>query len=392
MKRRTMMTRCLCLGLYLGVGLAALSVHAKEAAGSLVYIGSRAGQGVAAETQGIYAVRLDSQTGKLTLLGQQQQMMGNSWLAAHPTKPLLFLVNNPGGNPAADSLLYSYSVDKTSGKLQQLSQVASGGKDTTHIYFDAKSNTLFGASFGSGEVTATPVSADGSLGAVASRQKHEGSGPHRRQASSHAHGVEIDPSGRYVLSSDMGADRVYVHGFDPKTRTLTPGTPPFEASPAGTGPRHLAFHPSGKFVYTNTELTADVRAYSWNAKQGRLQLIEAVSAYPADYTGADKSSAEIGASRDGRFLYVTLRGDQDSIVVYAINSKSGKLTEIQRIASQGKSPRSFGIDPSGRWLLVTHDVSNSVNVFGIDKKTGKLNATGEALAIPSAAMIVFYPN
>lgn len=386
MKRRTMMALCLAGGL----GLATLSVHAKQAPGSLVYIGTRGGQGAVAETQGIYAARLDSQTGKLTLLGQQQQMVGNSWLVSHPTKPILFLVSNTGGNP--DSNLYSFAVDKASGKLQQLSQVASGGKDTTHLYFDAKSNTLFGASFGSGEVTASPVSPDGTLGTVASRQKHEGTGPHRRQASPHAHAVEIDPSGRYVLSSDMGADRVFVHGFDPKTRALTTAPTPFEASPPGTGPRHLAFHTSGKFVYTNTELTADVRAYSWNAKQGRLQFIESVSAYPAGYTGAEKSSAEIGVSRDGRFLYVTLRGDQDSIVVYEVNRRTGKLTEIQRIASQGKSPRTFGIDPTGRWLLVAHDVSNSVNVFGIDKKTGKLSATGEAVTIPAAAMLVFYPN
>ncbi len=383
MKRQVIMI-ALC------VAIAALAAHARVEADSLVYIGTRAAS--ASAQQGIYAARLDARTGKLVLLGQQIELFRNSWLVTHPSRPVIYLANNPGGSTTVETSIHSYAVDAATGKLQQINQVTSGASDTTYLVIDAKSNTLFGAAFGSGEVTALPLLSDGSLGAVVSGQKHTGSGPHPRQTSPHAHAVAVAPGGRYVLSSDMGADRIFVHRFDPATRALTPAATPFEASPPGTGPRHLVFHPGGNFLYTNTELTADVRAYRWDAKQGRLQFIESVSAYPAGYTGHERSSAEIGVSRDGRFLYVTLRGDQDSIVVYEVNNRTGALKEIQRIASQGKSPRSFGIDPTGRWMLITHDVSGSLNLFGIDKKTGKLSATGESLSIPGAATVAFYPD
>jgi 6-phosphogluconolactonase len=153
------------------------------------------------------------------------------------------------------------------------------------------------------------------------------------------------------------------------------------------------FHPNGHFLYVNTELSAELRAYSWDAKDGRLQLVQALSPYPAGYSGKEeKSSGEIAMSRDGRFLYVSLRGDQDSIVAYAVDKKAGTLKEIQRVSSQGKMPWSFGIDPTGRWMLVTNEASSSVTVFSVDRATGKLSATGESLSIPKPVTVAFYPR
>jgi 6-phosphogluconolactonase len=391
MKQQTFVM-ALCLG------FAALAAHAKEATSSLVYIGTRSGTPPAGEAQtqrppqGVYAARFDSKTGKLAMIGIQVELENAAWLVANPNLPVIYSLANAEGGLAVNSNMYSFAVDTASGKLRELNRVDSGGRDTTYLHLDAKSNTLFGASFASGDVTAVPVLSDGKLDPVASSQKEYGTGPHPRQSSPHAHSVAIDPTHRYVISADMGADRIFVYRFDGKTRTLTPAATPFEQSPPGSGPRHLVFHPNGKFLYVNTELSAEVRAYRWDAKQERLHLVEALPAYPAGYTGNARSSAEIGLSRDGRFLYVTLRGDQDSIVVYDVNKTTGVLKEIQRIAAQGKSPRSFAFDPTGRWMLVANDVSNSVVVFSVDLSTGKLSATGESMSIPSPAALTFYSN
>jgi 6-phosphogluconolactonase len=380
------------------LALTSLAAHARDEPASLVYIGTRGtspAPTAAVPTpapQGIYAARLDSRSGKLEPLGLQLELMRVSWLVAHPSLPVIFLVANPEGSAPADSSIRSFAVDNASGKLQPINQVDSGGRDTTHLNFDTKSNTLFGASFGSGDVTASPVLRDGSVGKVASSQKEYGTGPHPRQSAPHVHAIAVDLTHRYVLSADMGADRIFVYRFDSSTRALMAAATPFEALPPGSGPRHLAFHPNGKFLYVNTELTAEVRVYGWDAKQGRLHFIEALPAYPAGYAGKDRSSAEIVMSGTGRFIYVSLRGDQDSIVAFNVNGKTGRLKELQRISSQGKSPRSFGIDPTGRWMLVMNEATNSVNVLGIDRATGKLSATSESVSIPNPAMVAFHRN
>jgi 6-phosphogluconolactonase len=379
------------------LGLAALSAHAQDAASSLVYIGTRGvpatdqGQ-VKTSLQGIYAARLDTRTGKLAPLGIQSDVVRATWLVTHPTLPVLYSVAWGAGGEQADANIHGFKVDKASGKLQQINQVSSGAIGTTYLALDGKSNTLFGAGFESGVVTALPIQADGSVGKVVSSQKQYGTGPHARQKAPHPHAVVIDPSGRYLLSPDLGADRLFVYRFDAATRALTPAETPFEQLPPGSAPRHLAFHPNGKFLYMNTELTAEVRIYRWDAQQGRLQLVETVSAYPAGYTGNNKSFSEIAFSSDGRFLYAALRGDQDSLVVYDVNKDTGSINEIQRISSQGKRPWSFGIDPTGQWMLVLNEATHSVNVFSVDQKTGKLNPTSESLSIPNPATVVFYPN
>jgi 6-phosphogluconolactonase len=251
---------------------------------------------------------------------------------------------------------------------------------------------MFVAHFGSGDVTALPVRADGSLQDVVSSQRQYGTGPHRRQSSPHAHGVAIAPSRRFVFATDLGADRIFVYRFDRATRSLSPAQPPLESISPGSGPRHVLFDRQGKFLYLNSELTAELRVYRWDERKERLQLVQSLSAYPEGYSGEQKSSSEIAMSRDGRFLYVSLRGDQDSIVVYAVHKRSGSLREMQRISANGKSPWSLAIDPTGRWMVVTNEASNSVSLLGVDPATGLLRATGESVSIPKPVTVAFYRN
>ncbi len=377
----------------LGLLLILVQAHADT---ELVYIGTRGIAAEAAQNQeappGIYAARLDTKTGHITPLGLQVPLDRATWLLAHPDRPLLYAVADSGGGRATESNVYAFTIDASSGKPTLINRVGAGGLDATHLDLDRKSQTLFVANHDSGDVTALPVQPDGRLAPVASSQKQYGTGPHRRQNRPQAHGVGFDPSGRYLLATDFGADRIFVYRFDRATRALSAANPPYEALPAGSGPRHLLFHPQGKFLYLATELTAEFRAYRWDARKGRLHLLQTLSAYPADYSGDQKSAGDIAMSADGRFVYVTLRGDQDSIVACAVDKRTGILKEIQRIGSDGKTPWSLGLDRSGRWLFVANEGSGSVTVFGVDRATGRLTPTGASLAVPKPVAVTFWAN
>jgi 6-phosphogluconolactonase len=389
---------------FLGAGTALQAIAGDRAAvpipsggeDELVYVGTRDNPGAPASRpsdtgpQGIYAARLNKNTGRLSPQGLTVELQRTTWLVTHPTLPVIYSIADPEAGTGADSNIYSLQVDPASGKLQTINKVDSGGRDATALDLDAPSNTLIVASYRSGTVSALPVLADGSLGPVVSSQKDYGSGPHPRQKAPTAHGVAVDPTHKYVLVADFGADRIFVYHFDGKTRALTPAEPPFESLPPGSGPRHLVFHPNGRFLFLDTELTAELRTYHWDAQKGRLNLIQTLFPFPVDAT--EKSAAEVAVSHDGRFVYLSLRGNLDCIVVYAVNKRAGSLTEIQRISGQGREPWSFGVDPTGHWMLVTNQASNSVTELKIDPASGKLSATGESLSIPMPVTVAFYPK
>jgi 6-phosphogluconolactonase len=390
------LTVALCLG------IVAPQTQAADKTDLLVYIGTHGTGGggpppatpptpAIIASQGIYAARFNTRTGHLTGLGQQIELQRATWLVTNTTLPVIYTGADGGGGFFKESGIYSYTVDRSSGKLKLLNKVGSGGLDATHMALDAGSKTMFVANHGSGDVTALPLMKDGSVGTVVSDQKNFGKGPTARQSTPAPHSVAIDPSRRYVLSADFGADRVFVYHFAAAMRALTPAETPFEAIGPGTGPRHLVFSPNGKFVYLNAELSGDLRVLQWDAGSGRLHVIQTVSPYAADYSGV-KSAAEIAISRDGRFVYVSLRGDQNSILVYTVNKSAGTLTELQRIPSGGIGPWSFELDPTGRWLLSANEGSGTVTVLAVDKATGRLSPTSESISVPSPVALTFVGN
>ena len=368
----------------IGLGLAILAgpALAKEPVGDFVYVGTHGDAGV-------YGARLDLKTGHLTPLGQVAAIDRATALVSHPTRPILYSASELGNDGSQDGKVFALAIDPRSGKLATIGSVTAGGGGTTHLAIDTKLKALFAANYGSGSVAAIPLAADGALQPVSSVQAHAGSGPSPRQKTPHAHGVTVDPSRGFVLSPDLGADKIYVYRYDPAARALTPADPPFEAMPAGSGPRHLVFLPNGRLAILATELTAELRTFRWDAKAGRLTPLQALSADVSGYAGP-RSVAEIRSSADSRFVYISNRGD-DTLVVYAVDARGGKLTEIQRLPCGGKTPWSFGIHPSGRWMIVANEASSLLTVFKIDPASGKLTATSETLPIPKPVAIAFYP-
>jgi 6-phosphogluconolactonase len=200
----------------------------------------------------------------------------------------------------------------------------------------------------------------------------------------------VDPTGRFALVSDLGADRIFIYGFDRATHVLMPddsANPRSYVAPAGSGPRHVAFGVDGRFVYLLNELTAEVAVLRWDAQQGRLALVQTLPTSSAEFKGA-KSGAEVAVSHDGRFVYAEDRGE-NTMVVYAVNAASGELSLVQRISSGGERPWGFSIHSSGKWMLVANQRSGKVNVFSVDPASGMLADTGESADVPTPVSTTF---
>jgi 6-phosphogluconolactonase len=361
-------------------GCGSVPVARAGAPTELVYVGTQQAR--------IRALRLDETSGTLSVIGTVAQGPKSTWVLPHPFLPVLYGVDDDNTHEGS---IIAYKVNRATGALDRMNAVASGGRGTTNLTLDAPSMTLLAANYASGSVSSVPLDADGRVGARVSTIAETGSGPNRRrQASAHAHSAVVDPSGRYALVPDLGADRVFIYRFDRTTHALSADAArnprPFVAPP-GSGPRHLVFGTNGQFVYLVTELSAEVMVLRWDAAHARLTLVQTVPLSSPGFGGM-KSGAEIALSADGRFVYAEDRGENE-LVVYRVDPRTGELAQIQRTGAGGDYPWSFGIDPTGTWLLVANQRSGNVSEFRIDAASGKLADTGESVAMPTPVSIAF---
>jgi 6-phosphogluconolactonase len=231
-----------------------------------------------------------------------------------------------------------------------------------------------------------PLAADGLLGPFTSQIKHEGSGPDPvRQEAPHAHCVLPDPFNRHVLAVDLGTDEILVYPFDANRGVLRPALIPATRSKPGSGPRHLAFHPNGKWLYVVHELEARVVQYAYSGMTGALKELQAVSPLPPGFEG-ENFGAGIQVDPRGRFLYVSNRG-QDGISRFRIDEADGALEYSGCRPTLGKFPRDFAIDPGGRFLLAANQRSDSLMVFRIEARTGDLEYTGHGASVPAPVCV-----
>ncbi len=373
---------------WLLLGSVALSVTAAlpvSQADTRIYIGTYTGP----KSKGIYTSTLNEKTGELTPPVLAGETVNPTFLAIHPSQRFLYAANEIGnfeGTKAGS--ITSFSIEGSNGGLTVLNQASSLGNGPCHLVVDHTGKMVLAANYGGGSVVVLPIQPDGRLGKSADFRQHQGSSINdRRQEGPHAHYIDVDSLNRHAYVADLGLDKILVYGFDATRGVLEPAEIPFASTKPGAGPRHMAFHPDGQFVYLINELDSTVTAYGLDAKEGRLKTLQTVSTLPGDFTGQNYP-AEIEVHPGGKFLYGSNRG-HDSIAVYRIASKTGLLTLVEHAPTLGKSPRHFAVSPSGRFLLAANQGTDNVVVFRIDPKTGRLTPTGHSIEVGSPVCVRF---
>jgi 6-phosphogluconolactonase len=340
-------------------------------------------------SKGIYAWRFQPSTGKLTALGLMAETSNPSYLAVHPNHRFLYAANEHENATEPGNTVTAYAMDTHTGKLRLLNKVSSRGVGPCHISIDKTGKVLVVANYGSGSVASIPILPDGRLGEAVSFFQHEGSSlNHDRQQGPHAHCAVISPDNRFVLVADLGTDQVFSYRLDPATATLEPNDPPFVRTSPGWGPRHLVFHPNGKWVYLVSEMGSRLTIFDYDAAGGILAARDTVSTLPKDFTG-QSTAAEVQVDRSGRFVYASNRGD-DSIAVFSLDPVKGTPTLVETVSTRGKTPRNFSLDPTGSWLFAANQNSDSVAIYRVDPNTGRLTPSGKLLKdAPEPSHILF---
>ena len=339
------------------------------------------------ESQGIYLLELDYDTGRVHPRGLAAETRNPSFLALHPSARYLYAVNEIGDYQGASSgSVTAFRIDQGTGKLQELNQVASSGADPCHLVVDATGRFVLLANYNGGNVAVLAVAQDGSLGKRTAFIQHQGkSVDPRRQQEPHAHSINLDAANRFAFAADLGLDQIVIYRFDVQQGSLA-NSGVARVAP-GSGPRHFALHPSQRFAYAINEISSTITAFAYDKESGQLADIQVVSTLPVEY-GDPSFTAEVQVSPDGRFVYGSNRG-HDSIAVFAVDSETGKLTPVQIQKTLGKTPRNFGIDPTGHFLLAANQGSNTVTVFRIDAASGCLEPTGQVLTVPAPVCVKF---
>jgi 6-phosphogluconolactonase len=357
------------------LSLAALTTTALAGDKYLVYYGTYTGAKTG--SKGIYVSTFDSSTGTLGKPELAGETGSPSFVAIHPSKKYLYSVGEMSIPGQKGGGVTAFSIALPSGALTQINQVSSVTAGPCHVNLDKTGTMAMIANYGGGSTASYQIQSDGSLSQPTSHHQHIGSSVDpKRQKEPHAHSVNISPDNRFAFVCDLGTDKVNIYAIDPSTGKMTPHEPAFGKVPAGSGPRHLAFHPSGKFVFVNNEMSMTETVFAYDTAKGTLTEIQTVSTIPeADRSQPGLSTAETVAHPNGKIVYVSNRG-HDTISVFHCDPATGKLTLIQNASVEGKTPRNFNLDPTGKWLIAAHQGSNSIALFKVDPDTGKLTFTG----------------
>jgi 6-phosphogluconolactonase len=360
------------LRILLQAPLALLLSHALHADEMFVYFGSHSSQPGA----GFSLARFDTDTGVLT----------KPEFILEAKEPAFFVLSDDGSrlytcNSGTPGGLSAYAVELPSGHLNLLNRVLAGGDDTSFISLDKAGHHVLVANYDGGSVAVFALNPDGSIGSWTSFDQHKGHSVNPiRQTHAYAHSIVLDSTNRFALVPDLGVDKVYIYRFDAATGRLHPHTPAFASIAPGSGPRHVRFHPNGRWVYLINEIASTVEAFAWDSNAGTLTPFQTVSTLPADFKGVS-ACAELEIHPNGNFIYASNRG-YDSLAVFAIDQTTGTLSPVQYQPSGGKTPRNFAFDPTGKWILLTNQDSSTAVVFSVNGQTGRLTQKGDPVSVP----------
>ena len=354
--------------------------------GDLLYVGTYTEGG---RHDGIYLIRMDRRSGKLRQVGSVDAGVNPSFLAIHPNGRVLYAVNEVerhNGRPTG--AVSAFAIASDTGALTRRNEQPSEGGAPCFVSVDRSGQVLLVANYVGGSIALLPIQADGSLAPATHVVQHTGSGPNAaRQDAPHAHCIVADPSNRFVLAADLGADRVFVYRLDLDGKSLRHVEGGDAVMRSGAGPRHIAFHPTLPLVFVSNELDSTVATLRFDAERGALSPLDTLSTVPAGWTGTNYP-ADIHITPSGRTLYVSNRG-HNSLAVFSVAVSTGALALDQVVSTQGDWPRNFSLDPTGRWLLVANQRSDAVVVFRRDQESGRLTPTRQRIALPSPACLKF---
>lgn len=350
--------------------------------------------------RGIHYFEINRATGAMKPAGVYEMGTSPSCLVVNKEGTRLYSTNETdrvGENK--EGTVSSFAVNSGDGKLKLLNTVRSGGAGPTYASIHPSGKFLFVANYFGGSVAVLPIRDDGQLGDASDIKKDDGKlGPTKAKNApngsfafsghdrTHAHMIQADPSGRFVIHTDLGLDKIFIWKFDEKKGTLTPNDPPDVALPPGDGPRHFCFHANGRWFYSIQEEASTIVLWDFDAKTGRLTSRQTISTLPPGFAGSNFCS-EILMSPDGRFVYAGNRL-HDGIAVFAVGG-SGELTYAGEEWTHGNYPRSFNFDPSGRFLYCCNQRGDNVAVFRVNRTNGLLEFTGHYAAVGNPSSIAF---
>lgn len=342
------------------------------------------------ESRGIYAVRLNSETGELSKPELMAELSNPEFLALHPNGRFVYaLTQVPGANGKSEGAVAAFAVEPDTGRLTLLNTEPTGRGSLTHLAVDSTGKMVVAASYGGAYVVSFPLADDGKVRARVSLIPHAGPlGPNRgRQDAPHPHSVTLSPDNRFAFVADLGQDRMFVYRLSLEQGSIVPHEPAFATMEPGSGPRHSKFSSDGKSFYVLDELDGTVTSCRYDATRGVVEPFQRISTLPDDFKGKSTTS-EVRIHPNGRFVYAANRG-HDSLAVFSRDVKTGALTRVEIVPCGGENPRNFALSPDGAWLLCAHQTSDNLSVFRVDPNTGRLAITSHAAHVPKAVCVLF---
>lgn len=351
-----------------------------------------------ANGQGIYRFEVDGRSGVFSQQKLVAKVPNPSWIVVHPSKRYLYTVNEIVDKESGS--VSAYAIESDTGDLRPLNVVSSEGRGPAHMSLDASGKYAFVANYAGGTIAVLPIEEGGRLGAaidvhrdidsVGARSATDappGSFAISGHDAPHAHMIATDPANRFVLSVDLGQDRIYIYHFDRNSGRLTPSqTAPFVSFPSGDGPRHFVFHPNGRWIYVLGEESSTITFFQYDADGGTLKLQQTISSLPQGFAGTNFTS-EVVISPDGRFLYAANRL-HDTIAICSIDG-NGRLTWVGEVSTMGDYPRHCTFDPAGQFFYVCNQRSDSITCFKQNRQTGLLRFTGQYTAVGTPSIVTF---
>lgn len=332
-------------------------------------------------SKGIYVYNFSAQTGSAKWISNTDSatVISPSYLTLSHNGNFVYAVNETNGdNPGKVS---AFSFNKNNGKLKFLNSELSGGDDPCYVAISNNDKWIAVANYSSGNLTVFSLNSNGSLKPYSQLMQDSGSSINKeRQAKPHVHESVFSPDNAYLFTPDLGLDKVMIYKFNSlQKKPLQIASPAFVNTVPGSGPRHITFHPNKKFAYLIHEMSGTVTAYSYS--NGKLQTLQEIATHPDGFKG-EIGSAEVLVSPDGKFLYASNRGDENTLTIFSISPSTGKLKLVGYQPVLGKAPRNFIIDPTGNYLLVANQNTNNIVIFKRDKKTGLLKEIQKQIKLP----------